>query len=472
MQRKDYPTPSLESGMKRNTALLWGASLTATIGGFLFGFDTAVISGTISFVKAQFGLSTLEEGWFVSSALVGCIVGVSFAGSLSDRFGRKRVLILASLFFLFSTLGCTLAPSHIVLILSRLVAGMGIGVASMLSPLYISEIAPPGIRGRLVSLYQFAITIGILCAYFSNAWVLEFSRSSTGSGGVFSLVYREEIWRGMFANMTIPNVLFLALLMMIPESPRWLIAHGRGEKAKAILKRIQGGGEVDAEYQQIVSTVAGEEVSLSQLFHPDMRKALLIGILLPVFSQLSGINVVIYYGPRILSEAGLSISDALGGQVSIGIVMVLFTVFAIWQVDRLGRRPLLMAGIAGVFVSLAAVGFFFSQQLSHSVVLLVFIMCFIACFAFSYGPVCWIVISEIFPTHIRGRAMSVGTFALWTANAVVGQSFPWLLENAGPGGTFWIFAAICIPAYLVVWRLLPETKGRSLEDIQRLLRGN
>jgi sugar porter (SP) family MFS transporter len=456
---------------RKNTPLLWGASLTATIGGFLFGFDTAVISGTISFVKTQFGLSTLEEGWFVSSALVGCIIGVAFAGSLSDRFGRKKVLFLSSLLFLISTVGCTLAPTHVVLILSRLVAGMGIGVASMLSPLYISEIAPPATRGRLVSLYQFAITIGILCAYFSNAWVLELSRTLSSSTGLFHLIYKEEIWRGMFGNMMIPNLLFLALLFFIPESPRWLIAHGYGEKAKLILAKIQGGESVDSEYRQIVSTIDREEVSLSQLFHPDMRKALLVGILLPVFSQLSGINAIIYYGPKILSEAGLSISDALGGQVSIGIVNVLFTLFAIWQVDKLGRKPLLMVGITGVCVSLLAVGFFFAQQMPQSVLLLASIMCFTACFSFSYGPVSWIVISEIFPTHIRGRAMSIGTFALWTANAVVGQSFPWLLENAGPSGTFWIFALLCIPAFLVVWRILPETKGKSLEEIERQMRG-
>jgi SP family arabinose:H+ symporter-like MFS transporter len=455
----------------RASRVLWGASLTATIGGFLFGFDTAVISGTISFVKSQFGLSTLEEGWFVSSALVGCILGVVIAGSLSDRFGRKKVLFLSSLLFLLSTLGCTLAPTYVLLVIARLVAGMGIGVASMLSPLYISEIAPPASRGRLVSFYQFAITIGILCAYFSNAWVLELSRNFSPSAGLLSLIYREEIWRGMFGTMTIPNLLFLLLLFFIPESPRWLIAKGFGEKAKSVLADIQAGEDIEVEYEQISRTISREEVSLSQLFHPDMRTALLVGIFLPVFSQLSGINAIIYYGPKILSEAGLSISDALGGQVSIGIVNVLFTLFAIWQVDKLGRKPLLMVGIAGVFVSLVAVGLFFLQQVPQSVMLLAFIMCFTACFSFSYGPVAWIVISEIFPTHIRGRAMSIATFALWTANAIVGQMFPWLLENAGPAGTFWIFAGLCVPAFLLVWRILPETKGKTLEEIEVQLRG-
>jgi sugar porter (SP) family MFS transporter len=249
-----------------------------------------------------------------------------------------------------------------------------------------------------------------------------------------------------------------------------LIANGRAAEARSVLSRIQAGLDVDAEYEQIAGTVNKEEVSVSQLLRPEMRVALIVGILLPVFSQLSGINAIIYYGPKILSEAGLSISEALGGQVSIGIVNVIFTLVAIWQVDRLGRKPLLMVGIAGVFISLMAVGFFFFQQMPQSVMLLVFIMCFTGCFAFSYGPVAWIVISEIFPTHIRGRAMSIATFALWATNAVVGQMFPWLLENAGPGGTFWIFAVLCVPAFLLVWRVMPETKGKTLEQIEEEIR--
>lgn len=454
---------------RRRSLLLIGASLTAAIGGFLFGFDTAVISGTISFVKKQFGLSTIEEGWYVSSALVGCIVGVSFAGALSDRLGRKKVLLLSSLLFLISTFGCALAPTNLVLTISRLVAGMGIGVASMLSPLYISEIAPAAHRGRLVALYQFAITLGILCAYFSNAVVLNISQQSTFSVGVFNWLYADEIWRGMFGNMTIPNLVFLLLLLLIPESPRWLISKGFTEKARSILAKIQNRDATDREYEEMVSTIREERVSLSQLFHSGLRTALLIGILLPVFSQISGINVIIYYGPKILNEAGFSISDALGGQVTIGIVNVLFTLLAIWQVDKLGRKPLLLFGIAGVVASLIAVGFFFFAHTSQGILLIVFFLFFIACFAFSFGPVTWIIISEIFPTHIRGRAMSIGTFALWSANAVVGQLFPWMLENVGPAGTFWVFAGVCFPAFFFVWKVLPETKGKTLEEIERYI---
>jgi len=449
---------------------LIGASLTAAIGGFLFGFDTAVISGTLSFVKSQFALNTIEEGWYVSSALVGCIVGVLFAGALSDRFGRKKVLLLSSLLFLASTIGCTLAPTQIVLTLSRLVAGMAIGVASMLAPLYISEIAPAASRGRLVALYQLAITIGILCAYFSNALVLNISQDSTFSAGLLQWIYRDEIWRGMFANMAVPNLAFLLLLFFIPESPRWLISKGLTEKARSVLARIQHERSTDEEYQEMVATIQGEKVSLSQLFHSGLRIALLIGILLPIFSQISGINVIIYYGPKILSEAGFSIGAALGGQVTIGIVNVLFTLLAIWQVDKLGRKPLLLFGIVGVVVSLVAVGLFFFYHISHGMILIIFILFFIACFAFSLGPGTWIIISEIFPTHIRGRAMSIGTFALWSANAVVGQLFPWMLENIGPAETFWTFAGICLPAFFFVWKVLPETKGKTLEEIEQSLK--
>lgn len=462
--------PETESS-KRPGSLLIGASLTAAIGGFLFGFDTAVISGTISFVKSQFALNTIEEGWYVSSALVGCIVGVSFAGALSDRFGRKKVLLLSSLLFLASTIGCTVAPTHLVLTLSRLVAGTGIGVASMLAPLYISEIAPAAYRGRLVALYQLAITLGILCAYFSNALVLGISERSTFSAGLLQWIYKDEIWRGMFASMTVPNLAFLLLLLFIPESPRWLISKGFTEKARSVLTRIQTRGASDNAYAEMVATIQSERASISQLFRSGLRIALLIGILLPIFSQISGINVIIYYGPKILSEAGFSISAALGGQVTIGIVNVLFTLLAIWQVDKIGRKPLLLFGIAGVVVALVAVGLFFFFHIAQGTILIIFILLFIACFAFSLGPGTWIVISEIFPTHIRGRAMSIGTFALWSANAVVGQLFPWMLENIGPAGTFWTFAAICLPAFFFVWKVLPETKGKTLEEIERSLTG-
>ncbi|HUI64006.1 MAG TPA: MFS transporter, partial [Bacteroidota bacterium] len=273
--------------MSRSWILL-GSSLAAAFGGFLFGFDTAVISGTLSFVQGQFSLGPLEEGWYVSSALLGCVAGVACAGSLSDRLGRRRILLLSSLLFLISTVTCAFAPSLSMLVAGRLVAGSAIGVASMLAPLYISEIAPPGKRGMLVSLYQFAITLGILCAYFSNAWVVSLSHSGTATDGVIPLLYAQEPWRGMFANMIVPNILFLLLLLFIPESPRWLITRGAAQEARRILSRIGAAGGEEEVFSQIERTIGQEESSFAQLFQKNMRRALLIGLLLPVFSQLSG----------------------------------------------------------------------------------------------------------------------------------------------------------------------------------------
>ena len=452
--------------------LLWAASLTAALGGFLFGFDTAVISGTLSFVKTQFRLTTLGEGSYVSSALVGCMVGVALAGVLSDRFGRKKALFFSSALFLVSTLGCTAAPDSVVLILSRLVAGMGIGTASMLAPLYISEISPPQRRGALVSLYQFAITLGIVAAYFSNAWVLSLSKSGALSIPLLKTLYSDEIWRGMFGNMLVFNILFLVLLFGIPESPRWLIARNLTDRARAVLSKIHTGSSIDQALRTMESSITAEAGSFSMLFRPEFRKAMLIGILLPVFSQFSGINAIIYYGPKILGRAGFSMGDALGGQVIIGLVNVVFTVLAVWQVDRIGRKPLLLTGIAGAAVCLAAIGFFFRSPDPRGFGLVGLIMGFTACFAFSYGPVTWIVISEIFPTAIRGRAMSLGTLALWGANTLVGQTFPVALESIGPSITFWLFAAICIPAFLFVAKTIPETRGKTLEQIEAGLRGH
>lgn len=445
-------------------------SFIATLGGFLFGFDTAVISGIIGFVKSQFSLDAVMEGWVVSSALVGCIIGVMGAGSLSDRFGRKKMLLLSAALFFVSAIGAMLPQTAQGLIIARLVGGVGIGMASMLSPMYISEFSPPHLRGRLVALYQFAITVGILAAYFSNAVLLGISERGTAfaPGGLLHYVAIEEVWRSMFGIAVIPSALFFVLVLFVPESPRWLMKQGQREKATGILARVGGWEAAEAESKEIQDALSQESGSLRQLLKPGLRIALLIGILLPFFSQVSGINVVIYYGPKIFKEAGFTLSEALGGAVTIGIVNVLATLIAIWKVDNLGRRPLLLWGITGVLITLTLVGLLFFMNASDSSWLLILFLVYCACFAISYGPVVWIIIAEIFPTSIRGRAMAIGTFVVWATNAVVGQSFPWLLENLGPAGAFWIFAALCIPAIIVVWKLVPETKGKSLEQIEAL----
>ena len=452
---------------KTNQSYLFFIALTAALGGFLFGYDTAVISGTIGFVKTKFALNTAMEGWFVSSALVGCIAGVSMAGELSDRFGRKSSLIVSGVLFSISAIGCALSTSHTELILYRLVGGVGVGVASMLSPLYISEVSPAKIRGRMVALYQFAITIGILCAYFANATLLELSTTlKLESSGVLHRVIVSEVWRAMFGSETIPAILFLVLMFFVPKSPRWLAAKNENEKAEKVLAKINPGKMVNSELESIKTAIAKEEdSSWGILFSKGIRIAVFAGMGLGILSQFTGINAIIYYGPRIMEEAGIRIGDALGGQVIIGLVNMLSTIYAIIKIDKYGRKKLMLGGITGMFFSLIIVGILFYIGKSSGILLLLFILTFITSFAIGIGPVIWVLLSEIYPTKVRGRAMSLATLSLWIGTAVIGQLVPWMLETLTPAGTFWVFALFCIPVPFIL-KLLPETKELSLEKIE------
>lgn len=443
-------------------------AIIASLGGFLFGYDTAVISGTINFVSAQFHLDAISTGWYVSSALVGCISGVAMAGVLSDKYGRKKVLILSALFFGVSAIGCTFAIGFNDLVLYRFIGGLGIGVASMVSPLYISELSPAHKRGRLVALYQFAITIGILCSYFSNAYLLKVSHSESfaqSTGTVYQIMV-SEVWRIMLGTSAIPAILFLLLLQIVPESPRWLTIQNRETEALTILHKIVDTEEAQKEMNDIKSNLARESGGFNIVFKGSFRLPMLIGISLAFLTQISGINAIIYYGPGILEKAGLPIADALGSQVIIGLVNVLFTLIAIWKIDQLGRRPLLIAGVIGILSSLIIVGGLFYFNINNTYLLLTFILFFIACFAFSYGPVIWVLLSEIFPAKIRGQAMALATFSLWIGTALVGQLTPLLLEKLSPAGTFWLFALVTTPALYLSIKIIPETKGKSLEEIE------
>ena len=447
---------------------LVGLSVIAALGGFLFGYDTAIISGTISHVNEQFDLNLAAQGWFVSSALVGCVAGVAGAGILSDRFGRKISLLLAALLFLASAIGCMLSPSHSFLISSRLLGGIGVGIASMLSPLYIAEIAPPKIRGRLVALYQFAITLGILVAYFANAWLQKNSLNpDVELSGTMELVFKNEVWRGMLGSESIPALGFFILILLVPESPRWMVLKGKEKEAHHTLERINGKIIADEQISSIKNTLKDKGESIRSMVKQGFLFPLIIGSILAISSQLSGINAIIYYGPSILNEAGFKLSDALGGQVIIGICNVVFTLLAIWKIDQMGRKSLLTTGLTGMIFFLTAVGFLFFLGVSSGTLLLIFILGFIAFFAFSYGPVIWVLLSEIYPTRYRGRAMSVATLILWGGNVFVGQLVPWSLENLGTHWTFWAFAIMTIPALYIAARLLPETKGKSLEEIEQ-----
>ncbi|MDP4190625.1 MAG: sugar porter family MFS transporter [Bacteroidota bacterium] len=452
---------------KGDSFFLIRTCITIALGGFLFGFDTAVISGVIVFLKNKFVLDAFMEGWLVSSALIGCLIGVSFSGKLSDKFGPRKILFLSALFFLFSAIITALSDSYMAIICGRIIGGLGIGAASMLSPLFISEFSPKYLRGRMVSLYQFAITIGIVAAYFSNSFLLNFSLSENHLVNEFARrLLVDEVWRGMFGTLIIPAALFILLLIFISESPRWLAKKGKDKHALEILSRVNGRTNAEEEISVIKESIKSENESLRQLLKPGLRKALLIGLILPFASQACGINAIIYYGPKIFKDAGYALNDAFGTQVTIGLMNVFFTTLAIWKVDKFGRKPLLLSGMVGVFVSLVFIAIAFNFSISNGILLLSFFLLFIACFAFSYGPVVWIIIAEIFPNRIRGRAMSISTFSLWFANIIIGQSFPWLLENLGPAGTFALFALITLPATIFVWKVIPETKGKTLEEIE------
>lgn len=454
----------------KTSYFLFAITIVATMGGLLFGFDMAVISGVLPFVKEQFSLSSISEGWFVSSALLGCIIGVSFSGEMSDRFGRKKLLMLSAILFFASAIGTASAANFNLLIVARMIGGTGVGIASIVAPLYISEIAPAKIRGRLVTFYQLAITAGILLAYLTNSGLLSFSLShkNVSYSSIFELILVKEIWRSMLGLGIIPSLIFFIGLMFVPESPRWLIQKGKEAEAIAILSKIENPQVALFEAAVIRDAPTQNEGGYKILFSPALRKPLLIGILLPLFSQFSGINAVIYYGPRILSDAGINISNALLGQIVFGLANFLFTVIAIWKVDKMGRRPLYITGSIGAALSLMFTGWCFYSQSTGSITLVISIVMFLACFAFSIGPLKFVVAAEIFPTKIRGRAMAISIMVMWIADTIVGQLTPVLLSAIGPAFTFWFFAACCILSFLVVYKMVPETKGKSLEEVQEL----
>ncbi len=470
-------TPDKAAGIPQRTLApergsilyLSGVCTVAALGGLLFGFDTAVISGAIGLLETQFALDSVMKGWVVSSVLLGCITGAMAAGTLSDRFGRKKMMILAAGLFLVSALGSTIPLTPGVLIAVRFVGGLGVGFASMLAPLYISELSPPHLRGRMVAMYQFAITVGVLGAYLSNAFLLHLAENHGEMFGHATLqwIFVDELWRGMFGAEALPAVLFLLLLLCVPESPRWLTKQQREDEALNILARVGGRETATLEMDDIRDTISQESGSVWQLFRPGMRLALLIGIMLPLFGQISGINVIIYYGEDIFKAAGWQLSDALGGLVIIGIVNTAFTVLTLWKVDSMGRKPILQIGTIGVVSSLVMIGLLFHNGVAEGPWLLWMIIGYIACFAIGLGPIPWIVISEIFPTRIRGRAMSFGVFTVWATCFLVSQTFPWLKDNLGPAGCFWLYASLCAPSILFVWFLVPETKGKTLEELEK-----
>lgn len=456
---------------KRENLFLLVVVAIVTLGGLLFGFDMAVISGAIPLVQEQFELTATLEGWFVSSALLGAVLGVAASGELSDRFGRKRLLISSGLLFSLSAFGCAFAPSFSYLVIARITGGVAVGVASNITPLYISEVAPAKIRGALVTCYQLAITVGILLAYLSNVWILQLSEAlePASSGYIIQYLFLEDSWRAMFGIELIPAVIFSTGLLFVPESPRWLFENDSEQQAEEILNRFLTPSALQKEVQSIKKAITKEVKTLyKDLLRPGLRKALFIGIMLPLLSQFSGINAVIYYGPRILNSAGFDIDSAMTSQIYLGIANMLFTFIAIWYVDKKGRRPLYIYGTLGATISLFFTGLCFYFDAVGSIFLVFSVITFLGCFAFSIGPLKFVVTSEIFPNQIRGRALALCTLTMWIADMVLGQVTPVLLETVEASGTFWLFSAICLISFLFVYKYVPETKDKTLEDIQEM----
>ncbi|MHC4396821.1 MAG: sugar porter family MFS transporter [Planctomycetota bacterium] len=439
--------------------------LVAALGGLLFGYDTGVINGSLKFLQLKFDLSPVMKGFAASGALLACIFGAAFAGTLSDRFGRKKVLILSAILFLVSAIGTALPQNLIQFIIFRFIGGLGVGAASMTSPMYIAEISPARIRGRMVSVNQFAIVFGMLAVYFINYFI----------AGLGDEAWNIETgWRWMFGSESLPAVLLLTLLFFVPESPRWLTKQNQKSRALRILSKVDGDEYAKQEMQMIEETLAHESSSLSQLFLPGMRIVLVIGVVLAVLQQITGINVFLYFGSEIFEKlGGESIDAALLQQVVVGAVNLLFTVLAIWTVDRLGRKPLMIIGSAGMGIALFAMGMAGYWQATGPW-LLIFVLIYIASFALSVGPVTWVILSEIFPTKIRGRAMGIATMCLWMANTVVSQTFPmmdgnkFLVEKFHHGFPFFIYGIMCVVLVIFVGWVVPETKGKTLEEIEKM----
>jgi SP family arabinose:H+ symporter-like MFS transporter len=431
--------------------------MVTAIGGFLFGYDTAVISGAIGFMEKHFQLSTSQTGWAGASAIVGCIPGAALAGFLSDRFGRRKVLFLCAILYAVSGIASAIPQTFGQFLLARFLGGIGIGASSMICPVYIAEIAPQKRRGRMGSLFQLGIVFGIFLVLFVNLLIQRLG----------DLTWNTHMgWRWMLGSETLPALLFFLLLFTVPESPRWLVVNGQEMAARDILIKLTGAEAAKQEIAAIQEVASQENGRFSELFEPNQRRPLTIALMLAVFSQFSGINAIMYYAPEIFKMTGGTMDSAFVSSVWVGLVSLVFTFVAILFVDKAGRKPLLIIGAAFQTISLAGVGYMFHTGHNESTGILLFILMFVAAFAIAMGPIPWIIISEIFPARIRGRASSVAVLTIWAACAIVAQTFPVLRESLGGAFTFWIYGACSLGSLVFVLCMLPETKGRTLEEIE------
>ena len=413
-------------------------SFVAALGGILFGYDTAVISGTTDIVSQQFRLDELATGWYVGCALIGSIIGVLVAGLLSDFLGRKKTMLIAALMFSVSAIGCAVCQGFTDLVIYRMIGGFGIGVVSIVSPIYISEVAPAEKRGTLVSLYQLAITVGFLLAYLMNYLVLKGADTSATDPSLGSRMFNNEYWRGMLGYETLPDLLFLVLIFFIPESPRWLAVRGERKDNSEEWKALR---------------------------EPGILLAVIVGACIAILGQFMGVNAVLYYGPTIFKDAGFE--DPLFSTILVGVVNMLTTVIALLIIDKVSRKQLVWWGVGGMILCLLMIGIYFLPAIHLPTgFMLVFFLLYVFCTAISISAVVFVLLSEMYPNRVRGLAMSIAGFALWVGTYLIGQLTPWMLKNLTPAGTFFLFAFMCLPYLFIMWKYIPETTGKTLEEIE------
>jgi len=464
------PTQVSELKAKYNLGYVWLISIVAAMGGLLFGWDWVVIGGAKPFFQRYFQLtSEAQIGWANSCALVGCLVGALIAGALSDKFGRKRLLIIAALLFAATSLGNALANNFAIFIAWRMLGGVAIGLASNLSPMYIAEVAPAQVRGKLVAINQLTIVVGILLAQYINWFLVRKLPVGAPDEFIRNSWFGQQGWRWMFGLTAAPSLLFFLGMLVVPESPRWLAKNGKPERARGILTKIGGDRYARAAIADIESTLASEEVQrvrFTDLLEPRMRKVLVLGVVLAVFQQWCGINVIFNYAEEIFRAAGYDISTVLKNIAWTGSVNLAFTFVALGVVDRGGRRPLMLFGSAGLALIYLVMGFCYRGGV-QGLPMLLLVLAAIACYSMSLAPVTWVVISEIFPNRIRGAAMAVAVSSLWIACFILTYTFPMLNATLGSAGTFWLYGAICVAGFVFIKLKLPETKGKTLEQIER-----
>jgi SP family arabinose:H+ symporter-like MFS transporter len=457
---------------KYNWSYLVSICLVSAMGGLLFGYDYVVIGGAKPFYEPFFGITgrAFLQGWAMSCALAGCLAGAVISGWLSDKLGRKKLLILSAALFVAASLGTGSAGSFPLFVIFRILGGIGIGLASNLSPMYIAEITPANVRGRFVSINQLTIVIGILAAQLINWKIAQPVPPGATTSDILASWNGQTGWRWMFYACSIPAGLFFILMWFVPESPRWLAQNTvNHQKAKKVLTKIGGNEYSASEFAAIRETLTtNEKTNLKFLKQPGIKKLLVLGIVLAVFQQWCGINVIFNYAQEIFANAGYSVSDILFNIVITGCVNFIFTFVGMFTVDRLGRKSLMLlgaGGLAGIYAVLGSMYFFHIQGLP----LLIMVVAAIACYAMSLAPVTWVVLSEIFPNSVRGTAMSIATFSLWAACFVLTYTFPVLNQLLKASGTFWLYGLICVLGFVFIWKKLPETKGKSLEEIEHEL---